>query len=166
MHVKMRVNDRQVEGHVEPRRLLADFLREDLDLHGTHLGCEHGICGACTVLVDGTAVRSCLMLTVQADGAEVMTVEGLGNAKELHPIQIAFHERHALQCGFCTPGFLLTTLYLVEHSPAVFDDEAKLREALAGNLCRCTGYQNIIDAVQDFAAGRRVGERTRTGGEG
>jgi carbon-monoxide dehydrogenase small subunit len=156
--VRMRINDREVEGQVEPRRLLADFLREDLDLHGTHLGCEHGVCGACTVLVDGMPVRSCLMLAVQADGAEVMTVEGLGDGRELHPIQSAFKERHGLQCGFCTPGFLLTTLYLVEHEPEVFDDEARLREALAGNICRCTGYQNIVDAIQD------VGTRLRPGG--
>jgi carbon-monoxide dehydrogenase small subunit len=156
--VQMRVNDRDVEGEVEPRRLLADFLRDDLDLQGTHLGCEHGACGACTVLVDGMPVRCCLMLAVQAEGAEVMTVEGLGNGRELHPIQTAFKERHGLQCGFCTPGFLLTTLYLVENEPEVFDDEGRLREALAGNLCRCTGYQNIVDAIQD------VGARLRPGG--
>jgi carbon-monoxide dehydrogenase small subunit len=155
--VQMRVNDRDVEGEVEPRRLLADFLRDDLDLQGTHLGCEHGVCGACTVLVDGMPVRSCLMLAVQAEGAEVMTVEGLGNGRDLHPIQTAFKERHGLQCGFCTPGFLLTTLYLVENEPGVFDDEGRLREALAGNLCRCTGYQNIVDAIQDAGARLRPG---------
>jgi carbon-monoxide dehydrogenase small subunit len=110
------------------------------------------------VLVDGMPVRSCLMLAVQAEGAEVMTVEGLGNGRELHPIQTAFKERHGLQCGFCTPGFLLTTLYLVENEPGVFEDEGRLREALAGNLCRCTGYQNIVDAIQD------VGARLRPGG--
>ena len=146
--VHLRIN----AGDVEPRRLLADFLRDDLELHGTHLGCEHGVCGACTVLVDGRPVRSCLMLAVQADGAEVMTVEGLSDGRGLHPIQTAFHERHALQCGFCTPGFLLITLYLARQTPEVFDDEEHLREALSGNLCRCTGYQNIVDAVRDAGA--------------
>jgi carbon-monoxide dehydrogenase small subunit len=152
VHVQLRVNGADVEADLEPRRLLADFLREDLDLRGTHLGCEHGVCGACTVLVDGEPARSCLMLAVQADGAELTTVEALAG-EELHPLQQAFHEHHGLQCGFCTPGFLLTSLYLLEHQPDVVADETKLREALSGNICRCTGYQNIIDAVQD-AAGR------------
>jgi carbon-monoxide dehydrogenase small subunit len=149
--VRMVVNGKQVERDVEPRRLLADVLREDLDLRGTHLGCEHGVCGACTVLVDGKPVRSCLMLAVQADGAEVTTVEGLAGVNgELHPLQQAFSDHHALQCGFCTPGFLLTASYLLEQGIDV-DDEAALREALSGNLCRCTGYHNIVDAVRDAA---------------
>ena len=149
--VSVVVNGRPVTADVEPRRLLADFLREDLDLHGTHLGCEHGICGACTILVDGQPVRSCLMLAVQADGLELMTVEGLADGDELHPIQQAFHEQHGLQCGFCTSGFLLTTLFLLEQQPDL-DDERTLRESLSGNLCRCTGYQNIVAAVRDAAA--------------
>ena len=145
------VNGRSMQAEVEPRRLLADFLREDLELRGTHVGCEHGICGACTILVDGEPARSCLMLAVQADGRRLTTVEGLSNGDELHPIQQAFHELHGLQCGFCTPGFLLTTLYLLERGEVAEDDEA-LRAALAGNLCRCTGYQNIIEAVRAAAS--------------
>jgi carbon-monoxide dehydrogenase small subunit len=155
----MVVNGRPIEGEVEPRRLLADFLREDANLHGTHLGCEHGVCGACTVLVDGEPVRSCLMLAVQANGATVVTVEGLAE-DGLHPLQQAFSDHHALQCGFCTPGFLLTSLYLLRERPDL-DDETELREALSGNLCRCTGYKNIIDAVRD-AAGRMRDGRTTT----
>ena len=145
------VNGRSMQADVEPRRLLADFLREDLELRGTHVGCEHGICGACTILVDGEPARSCLMLAVQADGRRLTTVEGLSNGDELHPIQQAFHELHGLQCGFCTPGFLLTILYLLERGEVADDDEA-LRAALAGNLCRCTGYQNIIEAVRAAAS--------------
>jgi carbon-monoxide dehydrogenase small subunit len=150
--VSMTVNGRPVAGDVEPRRSLADFLREDQHLYGTHLGCEHGVCGACTVLLDGEPVRSCLMLAVQAESAEVTTVEGLSAGDGLHPLQEAFRQHHALQCGFCTPGFLLTALYLLRERPDL-DDEREIREALAGNLCRCTGYQNIVDAVRD-AAGR------------
>jgi carbon-monoxide dehydrogenase small subunit len=152
MQVELTVNGRRVRAEVEPRRLLADFLREDLELRGTHLGCEHGICGACTILVDGELARSCLMLAVQADGRELTTVESLAKDGELHPVQQAFHEQHGLQCGFCTPGFLLTTTYLLERQPDVVDDERRLREALSGNLCRCTGYQNIVEAVRDAAA--------------
>ena len=148
--LRMRVNGREVEARVEARRLLADFLREDLGLHGTHLGCEHGVCGACTVLVDGEPVRSCLMLAVQADGAEVTTVESLAGA-ELHPLQEAFREHHALQCGFCTPGFLMTILEALRERPDISDEE-EIRELLAGNICRCTGYQNIVSAVRDAAA--------------
>ncbi|PYP73837.1 MAG: (2Fe-2S)-binding protein [Gemmatimonadetes bacterium] len=131
---------------VEPRLLLSDFLRQDLGLTGTHVGCEHGVCGACTVLLDGEAVRSCLILAVQADGHEVATVEGLGSVEDLHPLQAAFRQAHALQCGFCTPGILMTLVpFLDEHpNPA----ESEIREALSGNLCRCTGYQNIVDAVK------------------
>jgi aerobic carbon-monoxide dehydrogenase small subunit len=160
--VSMTVNGRPVEADVEPRRLLADFLREDAHLYGTHLGCEHGVCGACTILLDGEPVRSCLMLAVQADGAELTTVEGLARADGLHPLQEAFREHHALQCGFCTPGFLLTSLYLIREQPDL-DDEDEIREALSGNLCRCTGYQNIFDAVRD-AAGRLRQESQTTKG--
>jgi aerobic carbon-monoxide dehydrogenase small subunit len=160
--VSMVVNGRSVEGDVEPRRLLADFLREDAHLYGTHLGCEHGVCGACTILLDGEPVRSCLMLAVQADGAELTTVEGLAGDDGLHPLQEAFSEHHALQCGFCTPGFLLTSLYLIREHPDL-DDEDEIREALSGNLCRCTGYQNIVAAVRD-AAGRLRQEPQTTKG--
>jgi carbon-monoxide dehydrogenase small subunit len=156
------VNGRPFEAEVEPRRSLADVLREDAHLYGTHLGCEHGVCGACTVLVDGEPVRSCLMLAVQADGAEVTTVEGLGpNGGGLHPLQEAFRDHHALQCGFCTPGFLLTALHLLRERPDIAD-EGEIREALAGNLCRCTGYSNIVDAVRD-AAGRLRDNETERG---
>ena len=144
---------------VEPRRLLVDFLRDDLGLTGTHVGCEHGVCGACTVLVDGRSVRACLMLAVQADGAEVMTVESLAREGKLHPLQEAFWEHHALQCGFCTPAMLLTAYELLQTNPT--PEPAAIREAIAGNLCRCTGYQNIVEAVERFlrqaAAGRRDG---------
>jgi aerobic carbon-monoxide dehydrogenase small subunit len=151
------VNGEAHTATVEPRLLLADLLREVLGLRGTHLGCEHGVCGACTILLDGEPVRSCLMLAVQADGREVTTVEGLAGADGLHPLQEAFREHHALQCGFCTPGFLLTALYLIDGDPAIDErDEKDLREALSGNLCRCTGYQNIVDAVRDGAAWLRT----------
>jgi carbon-monoxide dehydrogenase small subunit len=124
---------------------LADFLREELNLTGTHLGCEHGVCGACTILYNGAAVRSCLMLAVQADGAELMTVEGLAQGDTLHPLQQAFQEHHALQCGFCTPGFLMTAYALLQETPHPSSDE--VREAIAGNICRCTGYAPIIQAI-------------------
>ena len=124
---------------------LADFIRQDLDLTGTHLGCEHGVCGACTILLNGEAVRSCLMLAAQADGAELRTVESLAEGDELHPIQRAFQDHHALQCGFCTPGFLMTALAFLNDNPLPTRDE--VREAISGNLCRCTGYQPIIDAI-------------------
>ena len=135
---------------VEPRLTLADFLRGDCGLTGTHLGCEHGVCGACTVLLDGAAVRACLIFAVQVDGAEVTTVEGLGDGDELTPVQAAFRDCHGLQCGFCTPGFVVSvTVYLRDH-PDPSDDE--IREALSGNLCRCTGYQGIIKAVRQAAS--------------
>ncbi len=149
--VVVRVNGRDVNAQVEPRRLLADFLRDDLHLHGTHLGCEHGVCGACTVLLDGEPVRSCLMLAVQADGAEIMTIEALASETELHPLQEAFREHHALQCGFCTAGFLMTVLHVLRERPDIAD-EVEIRDAISGNICRCTGYQNIVDAVRDAAA--------------
>jgi carbon-monoxide dehydrogenase small subunit len=164
--IRMTVNGRAVEKLVEPRRLLADFLREDLELCGTHLGCEHGVCGACTVMFNGEPVRSCLLFAVQADGADVMTVEGIATSNgSLHPIQAAFQDHHALQCGFCTSGFLITSLYLLRSRPETCD-EAEVREALSGNLCRCTGYQNIVDAVLDAGARLREadGRATASGG--
>ncbi len=134
---------------VEPRRLLADVLREDLGLTGTNIGCEHGVCGSCTVLVDGQSVRSCLMFAVQANGHEVMTVEGLSRAGEMHPLQKAFWEQQGLQCGFCTPGFLMTAYELLQHNPDTSEEE--VRSALSGNICRCTGYQHIVNAVRAAA---------------
>jgi aerobic carbon-monoxide dehydrogenase small subunit len=130
---------------------LADFLREDLNLTGTHLGCEHGICGACTILLNGDAVRSCLMLAVQADGASLMTVEGLAPGETLHPLQQAFHETHALQCGFCTPGFLMTAYAFVQETPNPTEDQ--VREAISGNICRCTGYAPIVQAILQASRG-------------
>jgi aerobic-type carbon monoxide dehydrogenase small subunit (CoxS/CutS family) len=151
--ITLQVNGRKVEADVEPRTNLADFLRTGLKLTGTHVGCEHGVCGACTVIVDGHAARSCLMLAVQADGAEVETVEGLGRVDALSPLQQAFSDCHALQCGFCTPGMLMTLQsYLREH-PAPSRDE--IRDVLSGNICRCTGYQGIVDAAMQAAAARR-----------
>ena len=134
---------------VEPRRLLADVLREDLGLTGTNIGCEHGVCGSCTVLVDGQSVRSCLMFAVQASGHEVMTVEGLSRAGEMHPLQKAFWEQQGLQCGFCTPGFLMAAYELLQHNPNPSEEE--IRSALSGNICRCTGYQHIVNAVRSAA---------------
>jgi aerobic-type carbon monoxide dehydrogenase small subunit (CoxS/CutS family) len=159
--IRVTVNGTPHQATVEPRLLLADLLREELGLLGTHLGCEHGVCGACTVLLDGEPARSCLLLAVQVDGRELITVEGLANPDgALHPLQEAFQEHHALQCGFCTPGFLLTALHLIEHDPAIETaGEKDLRDALSGNLCRCTGYQNIVDAVRDGAARLRVAEQ-------
>jgi aerobic-type carbon monoxide dehydrogenase small subunit (CoxS/CutS family) len=158
--VAISVNGTRHEVAVEPRRTLADVLRHDLGYTGTHLGCEHGICGACTVLVDGQPTRSCLVFGVQADDAEVETVEGLaGENGALNSLQDAFSEHHALQCGFCTPGFLLTSLYLIREHPDL-DDDDEIREALSGNLCRCTGYQNIVAAVRDAA--RRLRQEPQT----
>ena len=143
--VRVTVNGREREGFTEARKTLADFLREDLQLTGTHLGCEHGVCGACTVLVDGEAVRSCLLFAVQVDGAEILTIEGLERNGELHPLQEAMRDSHSFQCGFCTPGFVMTALSLLEERRDM--DEKEWREELSGNLCRCTGYQSIIDGV-------------------
>jgi carbon-monoxide dehydrogenase small subunit len=157
VRVELNVNDSAYTLEVDPRRHLADVLREDLGLRATHLGCEHGVCGACTVLFDGEPIRSCLMLAVQADGHEVSTVEGLSADGELHPIQEAFRDHHALQCGFCTPGFLMMASYLLGEQPELAD-EGELRTALAGNLCRCTGYHNIVDAVKDAAGRLRGGD--------
>ena len=151
VEVSMTVNGRSRRVRVEPRKTLADTLREDLDLTGSHLGCEHGVCGACTIFVDGAAVRACLMFAVQAQGAELRTVEGLASPDgPLHPIQEAFSEHHGLQCGFCTPGFLMSVCELLADDPD--PDEREIREYLSGNLCRCTGYQNIVVAVQAAAA--------------
>ena len=138
---------------VEPRLLLSDFLRDTLGLTGTHVGCEHGVCGACTVLVNGDSVRSCLMLAVQANGAEITTVEGLGSPEALNVLQAQFREHHGLQCGFCTPGMLMTGEDLLRKYPLATDDE--IREGLSGNLCRCTGYQNIVAAIRSAAAMRQ-----------
>ncbi len=143
--LRLTVNSTVYERTVAVRITLADFLREDLNLTGTHLGCEHGVCGACTILYNGAAVRACLMLAVQADGAELMTVEGLAQGDTLHPLQQAFQAHHALQCGFCTPGFLMTAYALLQETPHPSHDE--VREAIAGNLCRCTGYAPIIQAI-------------------
>ena len=147
--IRLKVNGREYRRTVEVRKTLADFLREDLELTGTHLGCEHGVCGACTIVMDGEAVRSCLLFAVQADGAELLTVEGLAEGEALHPIQEAFWEHHGLQCGFCTPGFLMTLYCFLRDRPR--PSEAEIREALAGNLCRCTGYQNIVLAAKAAA---------------
>ena len=148
--ITLTVNGKSYERLVEARMMLADFLRGELDLTGTHLGCEHGVCGACTVLLNGEAVRSCLLLAVQADGAELLTVEGLARGNELHPLQKAFHERHALQCGFCTPGFLMTAFAFLKETPN--PTEAEIREAISGNLCRCTGYLPIVQAILQAAS--------------
>ena len=151
--VQLTVNGAARRMLVEPRKTLADALREDLGLTGTHLGCEHGVCGACTVLVDGEAVRSCLMFAVQADGSAVVTVEGLaGPDGELSDVQAAMHQCHGLQCGFCTPGFVVTITALLERHPD--PDDETIRDALSGNLCRCTGYQGIVKAVTTAASAR------------
>ena len=151
--ISVRVNGTEHRASIEPRLHLGDFLRVTLGLTGTHLGCEHGVCGACTVLVGGRAVRSCLMLAVQVDGMEVTTVEGLGEADgTLSALQEAFREHHALQCGFCTPGFLTTLTQLINDDPDI--DEAKLRRELSGNICRCTGYSGIVKAALQVARGR------------
>jgi carbon-monoxide dehydrogenase small subunit len=156
MKVTVTVNGTSYEREVEPRLLLSDFIRQDLGLTGTHVGCEHGVCGACTILMDGEAVRSCLIFAVQVDGHELTTVEGLtpqstrdlgpGTRDQLHPLQAAFKEKHGLQCGFCTPGILMSMIPFLRDHPDPTEQE--IREGLSGNLCRCTGYQNIVEAVQ------------------
>ena len=151
VEIHLRVNGTPRRARVEPRLTLADFLRDVCHLTGTHLGCEHGVCGACTVLLDGAAVRSCLVFAVQAEGAEVTTIEGMGSAEELSPVQEAFRDHHGLQCGFCTPGFVVSVTALLRDNPNPTDDE--IRAGLSGNLCRCTGYQGILAAVR-AAAGR------------
>ena len=148
-HITLTVNGREIQSDVEPRLSLADYLRKHLTLVGTHLGCEQGACGACTVLVDGRSARACLMLAVQADGTNVETVEGLAGT-DFHPVQEAFRQKQGLQCGFCTPGMLMRTVELIRENPDINEDEA--REGVASNLCRCTGYQYIVEAVVDAAS--------------
>ena len=152
--ITLTINGEAHSVSVEARRTLADVIREDCGRTGTHLGCEHGVCGACTVIVDGAPVRACLMFAVQADGAEIRTVEGLADGETLHPLQRAFMTHHALQCGFCTPGFLMLAAAVLENDPDIGDDE--LREALGSNLCRCTGYANILKAVRAAAEEMRA----------
>jgi carbon-monoxide dehydrogenase small subunit len=148
--VRVRVNGIEREGFVEPRRTLVDFIREDLELTGTHIGCEHGICGACTVLLDGEAVRSCLMFALQAEGSEITTIEGLaGPDGSLHPLQAAFRDNHSFQCGFCTPGIMMTAAAMLREKPM---SPQEVRRALSGNLCRCTGYQSIVAGIVDAFA--------------
>jgi carbon-monoxide dehydrogenase small subunit len=151
--IKLNINGRDYAVQAEPRRTLVDVIREDCGQTGTHIGCEHGVCGACTILVDGEPVRSCLMFAVQADGKQIRTVEGLAKGEELHPLQRAFMEHHALQCGFCTPGFLMLCAGVLEREPDISDED--LLDVLASNLCRCTGYQNIIKAARAVAADMR-----------
>ncbi|MGE0563942.1 MAG: (2Fe-2S)-binding protein [Pseudolabrys sp.] len=153
--ITLNINGRDHDVSVEPRRTLADAIRDNCGLTGTHIGCEHGICGACTVIVNGEPVRSCLMFAVQADGKKIRTVEGLAKGDTLHPMQQAFMENHALQCGFCTPGFLMLAVGVLEREPDISDDD--LIDVLSSNLCRCTGYQNIIKAVRAAAAEMRKG---------
>ncbi len=163
--ISLKVNGTWYEAVVPARRTLADFLREDLGLRGTHLGCEHGICGACTVLVNGRSARSCLMLAVQADGAEVVTVEGLALPDgSLHPLQESFWRHFALQCGFCTPGFLITAYELLRENPN--PTEREVREALSGNICRCTGYQAIVEAILALAGQELPGPPALPGEDG
>jgi len=157
--VQLVVNGTRVEREVEVRMLLSDFLRDELELRGTHVGCEHGVCGTCTVLVDGLPVRACLMLAVQSDGARIETVESIADGESLHPLQQAFQDCHALQCGFCTPGILMTLVYILRTRPDL-DDEEEIREILSGTLCRCTGYQNIIAAVRLAAQRMRAADGT------
>lgn len=154
--ISLSVNGKRYRAEVEPRLLLSDFLRHHLQLTGTHVGCEHGVCGACSVLFNGRVLRSCLMFAIQADGAELMTVEGLSalpeSAGQLHPLQAAFRDHHALQCGFCTPGFLMSAYAFLKETPnATLLSNDEIRAALAGNLCRCTGYQGIVQAVRQAA---------------
>ncbi|MFK7805302.1 MAG: (2Fe-2S)-binding protein [Anaerolineae bacterium] len=144
------INGSEITKSVEPRLLLTDFIRHDIGLTGTHVGCEHGVCGACTILLNGDPVRACLMLAVQANGQSLETVESLGTPDNMHPLQTAFHEAHALQCGYCTPGILMTLKPWIEENPNPTEHE--IREALSGNLCRCTGYQHIVDAVKAVTA--------------
>ncbi len=151
--IQLTVNGAACSGRCEPRKLLVDFLREDLGLTGTHAGCEHGLCGACTIHINGEAARSCTTLAVQADGAEIVTIEGLAQGEQLHPVQQAFHECHALQCGFCTPGMVMTAVDFLNVNPNPTEEE--VREAMSAAVCRCTGYQGIVDAVLKAAAQQR-----------
>jgi aerobic-type carbon monoxide dehydrogenase small subunit (CoxS/CutS family) len=160
LRVEINVNGRDYVRDVEPRYLLADFLRHELGLKGTHIGCEHGVCGACTVMIDGRTARSCLHFAVDVTGTKIKTVEGLGSESALDPVQQAFHDHHALQCGFCTPGFLMTTHELLDRNPN--PTESEIRTALTNNICRCTGYTNIIAAV---ATAAQLMRRSETSGE-
>ncbi len=155
-NIRITVNDRTYTGSVEPRLLLVDFLRHECGLTGTHVGCAHGVCGACTVLMDGVSVRSCLTFAIQADNSEIMTVEGLADRGSLNVLQRAFYENHALQCGYCTPGFLMSLTEFLRETPSPSD--AEIRERLSGNLCRCTGYANIVLAVQAAVKERQKGK--------
>jgi carbon-monoxide dehydrogenase small subunit len=152
MDIAVTVNGRRYQASVEPRLLLSDLLRDHFGLTGTHVGCEHGVCGACTILVNGDSVRSCLTLAVMANGADITTVEGLGSPEQLNALQHQFRENHGLQCGFCTPGMLMTAMDLLQKYPLASDEQ--IREGLSGNLCRCTGYQNIVAAIRAAAAQR------------
>ena len=160
--ITLTVNGTEIERSVRPRTLLSDFIRHELGLTGTHVGCEHGVCGMCTILMDDDTVRSCLTFAVQADGAEIETVENLGSVEDLHPLQEAFTEEHGLQCGFCTPAMLLTGKALLAENPDPSRDE--IREAVSNNLCRCTGYQDIIDSVES-AAEKMGGDSAAVGGD-
>lgn len=151
----LKINGRDYAVSVEPRRTLADVIRDQCGLTGTHLGCEHGVCGSCTVLLDGDPVRACLIFAVQCDGQEIRTVEGLSEGDELHPLQASFRDNHALQCGYCTPGFLMLAVGILERNPSISDED--LRDALSSNICRCTGYANIVKAVR--AAASEMGRR-------
>ena len=152
--IEVKVNGTSYKREVEPRLLLGDFLREELALTGTHFGCEHGVCGACTVMLNGSSVRSCLMFAIQANGCEIMTVEGIAEGDKMHLLQQAFWDHHGLQCGFCTSGMLVTALDLIKNSPLANDDE--IRVGLSGNLCRCTGYQNIVTSIREAAKQMRA----------
>jgi carbon-monoxide dehydrogenase small subunit len=152
MEIVLTVNGQKYQASVEPRLLLSDLLRDHFGLTGTHVGCEHGVCGACTILVNGDSVRSCLTLAVRANGADITTVEGLGSPEQLNALQHQFRENHGLQCGFCTPGMLMTAMDLLKKYPLASDEQ--IREGLSGNLCRCTGYQNIVAAIRAAAAQR------------
>jgi carbon-monoxide dehydrogenase small subunit len=158
--IALTVNGILYQGLVEPRLSLVDFLRHDLGLTGTHVGCEHGVCGACTVALNGQTVRSCLLFAVQANGAKILTIEGVGKPEALHPLQRAFQEHHALQCGFCTPGIILTALEMLRENPAPTEEE--IRVGLAGNLCMCTGYVNIVRAVKAAAKAMSDGDKKRS----
>ena len=162
-HISFVVNGTPRELDVEPRRLLVQALREDLDLTGTHIGCDTSQCGACTVHVDGMAVKSCTMLAVQADGSNVQTIEGMASGETLHPLQTAFWEKHGLQCGFCTPGMIMTAADLLARNPDPTDGE--IRHAIEGNMCRCTGYQNIVAAIREAARVMRAGETAPVGAQ-
>ena len=153
MEVTVTLNGREVAGEVEPRTLLVHFIREQAHLTGTHVGCESGYCGACTVILDGRTTKSCMVLAVQADGADVLTIEGLADGDKLHPVQEGFWERHGLQCGFCTPGMILSAVGLLEENPS--PTEAEIRHGIDGNLCRCTGYHNIVKSIEYAAATMR-----------